>query len=66
MQEKNKKLFVVILGEPKSGKSSTWNALFERRIQKGKKILKLSDYLQTTVIFLLALLKKIIGRKSDF
>lgn len=49
MQEKNKKLFVVILGEPKSGKSSTWNALFERRIQKGKKILKLSDYLQTTV-----------------
>ena len=48
-KEKKKKLFVVILGEPKSGKSSTWEALFGRRIQKGKKILNLNKYLQTTI-----------------
>ena len=49
MLEKKKKLFVVVLGEPKSGKSSTWETLFGRRIQKGIKILSLNKYIQTTV-----------------
>lgn len=49
MQEKNKKLFVVVLGEQNSGKSFTWETLFGRKIQKGKKFLNLNDDLQAKV-----------------
>jgi ABC-type dipeptide/oligopeptide/nickel transport system ATPase component len=49
MREKNKKLFVAILGKGDSGKSITWEALFRVKHRTGRRILHLSKYIQTEV-----------------
>lgn len=49
MTEESQKLFVAVIGEQRSGKSVTWEALFGKRVQKGKKTLVLNEYLQTSV-----------------
>lgn len=49
MTEDNQKLLIAVIGEQRSGKSITWEALFGKRVQKGKKMLVLNEYLQTSV-----------------
>ena len=39
-----KKIAIIALGKPNSGKSSTWYEIFERRIYTGYKILKLKNF----------------------
>ncbi len=53
MEEKKKKLFVVVLGEQNSGKSRTWMRLFHSdnplRTRSLERELKLNDYLNVNV-----------------
>jgi len=37
-------LVIVIMGNRKSGKSTTWNTLFGRQVRTGKKKLYLTNY----------------------
>ncbi len=46
----NEKLFVVVMGEQVSGKSITWETLFDRRHRSGIHMLQLNRYIHSRVL----------------